>query len=337
MASTSSYSSGTQIQIRFITKQDKYSVADTPFAVPCSIVSDELNALLKELLNESSSDDAHKSIIFDFAISSVLLRQALDKHISEVGLSTENIIDIEYFEKFPSPEPEDCLMHDDWVSSVQVRGDWILSGCYDNNVYLWTKKGKHILTIPGHTGAVKSVAWVSQNNGIASFVSASHDQTAMLWEWNMAENSVECVHVCRGHERSLESVAVDERAERFATGGWDSLLKVWSASLHRTDDNSLEETSSKKSKKTSTKSQTREKKKGKEKEGRKRRREEEENEKKEEEEENEGEKKEKKKEKEKKKKEKEKRSRRRRRGRRRRGRKKKKKKEVEEEEERGEA
>ncbi|XP_039296742.1 ribosome biogenesis protein WDR12 homolog [Nilaparvata lugens] len=257
MASTSTYSSGTQIQIRFVTKQEKYSVPDTPFAVPCSIASDELNALLKELLNETSIDDSHKSVLFDFAISNVLLRQPLDKHVSEVGLSTENVIDIEYFEKFPSPEPEDCLMHDDWVSSVHVKGNWILSGCYDNNVYLWTKKGKHILTIPGHTGAVKSVAWVSQNDTIASFVSASHDQTAMLWEWNTGSNSVDCIHVCRGHERGLESIAVDQNAERFATGGWDSLLKVWSASLHRTDDNSLEESSNKKSKKTCSKSQTR--------------------------------------------------------------------------------
>lgn len=61
------------------------------------------------------------------------------------------------------------------------------------------------------------------------FYSASHDQTAMLWEWNVVNNAVECVHVCRGHERGLECVAVDPQAKTFATGGWDALLKIWSA------------------------------------------------------------------------------------------------------------
>lgn len=59
--------------------------------------------------------------------------------------------------------------------------------------------------------------------------SASHDQLAMLWEWNIANNAVECVHVCRGHERGVECVGVDPEHSKFATGGWDTMLKVWSA------------------------------------------------------------------------------------------------------------
>lgn len=59
--------------------------------------------------------------------------------------------------------------------------------------------------------------------------SASHDQTAMLWEWNVTSNSVDCVHICRGHERGLECVATDGEGTKVATGGWDALLKIWSA------------------------------------------------------------------------------------------------------------
>ena len=46
----------------------------------------------------------------------------------------------------------------------------ILSGCYDNTLHLWTSKGKHQLTIPGHTGPIKAVAWVSFDDTMATFV-----------------------------------------------------------------------------------------------------------------------------------------------------------------------
>jgi WD40 repeat protein len=51
----------------------------------------------------------------------------------------------------------------------------------------------------------------------------------MLWEWNVSTNAVECIHVCRGHERALECVGVSSCKSRMATGGWDTHLKIWSA------------------------------------------------------------------------------------------------------------
>jgi len=62
-------------------------------------------------------------------------------------------------------------------------------------------------------------------------VSTSQDQTAMLWQWNVGSNSVECVSVCKGHERGVDSVSVSPDGLRFATGSWDTMLKVWSAEL----------------------------------------------------------------------------------------------------------
>ena len=46
----------------------------------------------------------------------------------------------------------------------------ILSGCYDNTLHIWTAKGKHHLTITGHTQPIKAVAWISLNDEIGSFV-----------------------------------------------------------------------------------------------------------------------------------------------------------------------
>lgn len=59
------------------------------------------------------------------------------------------------------------------------------------------------------------------------FVSASHDQTLMMWQWDKEKNSIECAHVCRGHTRSVECVSVNPACTRFASGCWDGMLKMW--------------------------------------------------------------------------------------------------------------
>lgn len=60
--------------------------------------------------------------------------------------------------------------------------------------------------------------------------SCSQDQTAMLWKWNIEQNGVDCIYVCKGHERGIDSVAVSPNSKQFATGSWDTMLKIWSAS-----------------------------------------------------------------------------------------------------------
>lgn len=159
----------------------------------------------------------------------IIFRTKLGDHLKERNVSFEDIIEIEYVERFPAPEPQDCLMHDDWVAGVEVRGDWILTGCYDNTLNLWTVSGKHVLTIPGHEAAIKAVSWISLDDKTGVFVSASQDQTVMIWEWNIGSNAVECIQICKGHERGIDCVSVDPTGQKFASGSWDTMLKIWSA------------------------------------------------------------------------------------------------------------
>ncbi len=63
------------------------------------------------------------------------------------------------------------------------------------------------------------------------FSSVSHDQTVMLWKMDLDTCSIECVNIGRGHERSIECVDVDKNSSFLATGGWDNMLKIWSASM----------------------------------------------------------------------------------------------------------
>lgn len=62
------------------------------------------------------------------------------------------------------------------------------------------------------------------------YFSGSHDQSAMLWVWNISGNSVERVVTCRGHDKGVECLSVSADAARFATGSWDNNVCLWTTS-----------------------------------------------------------------------------------------------------------
>lgn len=73
----------------------------------------------------SESTDVNHDIEFDFLVCSQFLRASLAEHIAERNISTEDVIIVEYVEKYPPPEPQDCLIHDDWVSAVAACEKWL--------------------------------------------------------------------------------------------------------------------------------------------------------------------------------------------------------------------
>ncbi|XP_071446198.1 ribosome biogenesis protein WDR12 homolog [Hetaerina americana] len=247
-----------QIQIRFLSKQERYAVPDTPFSVPSNITCEGLNTLVNELRKENRRGEEDDEVEFDFLVCQQFLRATLCEHLVEREVSSELVVDVEYVERHPPPQPHECLMHDDWVSAVEACENWILTGCYDNTIQIWTSNGKHCLTITGHNGAVKGVTWLKIIPGLALFASSSQDQTAMVWEWNMENNSVHCAAILKGHERSLECVAGNKNSEDplVATGGWDTNIKLWSSSLDSPGDERNDHTAAKKMKLSESKCRT---------------------------------------------------------------------------------
>lgn len=223
--------SGMQVQVKFKTADEKYSVADTTFSVPLSIQPDGLNNLVKKLLaaDESSLPE------FDFFLLDDLLRGSLSDFLEgRDDITQESVLDILYQEKREAPKPQKNVNHDDWVAGVGACNGLILSACYDNTVNLWSAvDGSKKLTIPGHSGPVRAVAFihVDPNTGDSTFTSASHDQTVILYRYVAASNSVECMNVGKGHARSVECVAVDPTKKHVASGSFDTMLKIWSANL----------------------------------------------------------------------------------------------------------
>ena len=257
MASTSG--SETQVQVKFKTVDESYAIPDTTLTVPGLASPSALTTLIKDLLAESAvdlDDQRLQELDFDFILFDELIRTNIsDVLAAKEDVSGETVLNVTYIEKLRPPEPKKSVNHDDWVAGVSCMGQYVLSACYDNTVTIWDKdSGSKLLTIPGHAGPCRSVAWIDIQDGIGTFASTSHDQTVLLHQWNIENNSVEYVNACKGHERSVDCVAVDPSKSLVASGSFDTQLKVWGATIERRSD---EESDSKRAKSTAAATVTR--------------------------------------------------------------------------------
>jgi len=257
-------SSALSLQVRFVTKQEQYSIPDFPYSISANVGTEELNSVINRVLIEDDVIEKQKD--FDFLIGGEFLRGTLEELVlrhealkekiveeqdeddaEKKKIGAEEVIEVEYVERTPAPEPENCMMHDDWVSAVDATSNWILTGCYDATLHLWTGKGKHKQGFPAHSGPIKAVCWVSSTPESTVFASASHDQTVMIWEWDLSNNNVSCKWICKGHERSVECVKPDRQAAHLASGSWDGQLKIWTVAADKpTADGAVGESTSSK-------------------------------------------------------------------------------------------
>lgn len=99
------------------------AVPDVPLSVPGSIESNSLNELVNQLLKETQSSFL-KPKEFDFLAIGHLLRVPLVEHLQDHGISTESTVEVEYIERTPAPEPQDSILHDDWVSGLETSDKW---------------------------------------------------------------------------------------------------------------------------------------------------------------------------------------------------------------------
>lgn len=90
-------------------------------------------------------------------------------------------------------------------------------GCYDNTVQLWNTEGKCLNSFPAHTGPVKAVCWaekLNENKDMLSFLSASHDQSIIIWHFNKSKNNLERTDKCVGHSESVECIDVNSEKNK---------------------------------------------------------------------------------------------------------------------------
>ncbi|KAI9260604.1 WD40-repeat-containing domain protein [Phascolomyces articulosus] len=219
-----------QIQVRLVSRQEKYAVPEAPIRVPISFKRFGLSEIVNNLLGHE------KPIPFDFFLEGRILRTSLAEYLIEQRLSTENTLTIEYVESMLPPTPLSAYQHDDWISSVKAQNGLFLTGSYDNMVRLWNKSGECIATLGGHTEAVKSVAFGPTIESETVIFSGSLDHSLLAWAYNSDNGQQRELFEGKGHKGSIESIAVDSNKELIASASADSTIKIWSTTEPEEDE-----------------------------------------------------------------------------------------------------
>ncbi|KAG5439638.1 hypothetical protein PCK2_000772 [Pneumocystis canis] len=221
----------TKIRICFTTKEKDVEVDPTPIFVPLSLTSSGLNQIVNQLLEKDVP------IPFIFLAGGQLLQSSIGEYLVQEHLSCETILYIEYLRSIQPPTYLASYIHDDWISSIQAAdSQYILSGCYDGLARIWNGSGIIISQAIGHTGPVKSVRWISDNQ----FVTSSMDQTIKVWKWKLKNysntpTSCRCIFEMKGHTMSVESVAVDPKTNRLLSAGADGNIGIWNINGNNDD------------------------------------------------------------------------------------------------------
>ncbi|RWS13622.1 ribosome biogenesis protein WDR12-like protein [Dinothrombium tinctorium] len=245
-------------RIKFVTKQEKYAIPSLPYELSSSAGGKELNALINAVLSESNAE--WNPLEFDFLIFDQLLKDTIEEHLNDVFaktgevISSENELIVEYIVKEPTPEAFNSLLNDDWVSCIHTNDTLIINGCYDGLINIWLTNGQHLISIPAHGSPVKDVCFVLEQSlseaGIAfedddyMFMSASHDENIILWKFNVNSKEVDCLNVFRGHERSVDCIALNN--DILASGSFDNRIKIWSLSNKEKNSESRDNSKTKK-------------------------------------------------------------------------------------------
>ena len=225
-----------QVQVRFITKlEERLRVTEAPIELPTRLTRAGLSEVINHLLGNTSPRP------FDFLLNNELLRGSLAKGLVRYGISGESVVTLEYIECIPPPQPECMHAHKDWIAALAAHpsgGKLLLSACYDHAAYVWGSSGDQAAALVGHTGPVKGVAWLANDNSSGSLraATASKDHTVRTWRLTPTSSaggsamSATCEAVLAGHDNSVEALVANPSGDQLLSGAWNGTIHLWSLS-----------------------------------------------------------------------------------------------------------
>lgn len=102
-----------------------HSKVDFDFLIKGHFLRTSLSSHMEteDISTVTPSTSLHQPFFFLFFFCLSSLRSA-NQNLCIFSLFQEEVVDIEYVERITAPEPEECMMHDDWISSIDADAEW---------------------------------------------------------------------------------------------------------------------------------------------------------------------------------------------------------------------
>ncbi|KAI6208098.1 Ribosome biogenesis protein WDR12-like protein [Aphelenchoides besseyi] len=212
-----------QYSVRFVSNDKRIErLPRIEIDVPAAIDPDGLNELVN--LSGSSANESWDELALSFLINGQILRTSLVEFATTNNLGTESVIEIECILREQAPIPDLNLEDDDWVAAVHATRAWIYSANYGGTLNVWNHKGKKVASRKFKDESLRCVQAFTNVNG-ELIVCGGEEQTLTVCKKEGPD--LFPLVLLRGHERSIECVAVNSEGSCLVSGGFDKCIKIW--------------------------------------------------------------------------------------------------------------
>lgn len=222
------------VRLRFSTREKDLQLSDdAAVLIPTNFRRYQLSQYINSQL------DLAAPIPFEILVNGSYLRTSIDDFLTENGISTENVLNIEYVRARIPPRYVTSYEHDDWVSSVDTTPGpddtrpRILTASYDGRLRVWNSSSQLLATSAGssdggHISNLKSARFVTSSQ----IASGGMDRTVKLWNYREEEDgtsaSLSPALNLYGHSGSIEGIDVHSKSHRLLTASTDHTVGFWS-------------------------------------------------------------------------------------------------------------